>query len=281
MGVFTSVKLEKGEVIDDGDVIIPLIDLEYYQEYEDTFNPFLPYQWESTCFGMQLEAQSPHSTYAYAPGLLSLMNTHPTLNNVWRGAFEYDANVGGHRSESPSSGSMTPYWNSESIASSDVPAGSELFIDYGDDWLEQHQDEVTSECEYNDSSICVKQLESIGRCIDNIAVGESTLEFAERGAFAARDLTKNTIITGSPLIHIPHESLLYLYMIYHDDQLRENILDFNDMNGYQGVLNYCFSHSQTPMVLCPYGVGVNYINHHQDLANVKVAMDSKLDSQSK
>jgi hypothetical protein len=269
MGIFTSVKLKKEEVIDNGDVIIPLIDLEYYQEYEDTFNLFLPYLWESTCFGMQLEAQSPHSTYAYAPGLLSLMNTHRTLNNVWRGAFEYDASVGGHRSESPSSGSMTPYWNSQSIASTDIPAGTELFIDYGDDWLEQHQHEVQANVNIT-TSRSVKQLESIGRCIDNIAVGESTLEFAGRGAFATRDLAKDTIITGSPLIHIPHESLLYLYKIYHDDQLRENIIDFNDMNGFQGVLNYCFSHLQIPMVLCPYGVGVNYINHHQLLSNVKL-----------
>lgn len=46
--------------------------------------------------------------------------------------------------------------------------------------------------------------------------------------------------------------------------------DFEEHNGYQLVMNYCFSHPKTLMMLCPYGKGVNFINHNQTLASVKL-----------
>ena len=43
-----------------------------------------------------------------------------------------------------------------------------------------------------------------------------------------------------------------------------------DLVNKQIILNYCFSHPNTTVMLCPYGAGVNYINHNQTMANVKV-----------
>lgn len=40
--------------------------------------------------------------------------------------------------------------------------------------------------------------------------------------------------------------------------------------GQQLLLNYCFGHPESSMVLCPLGSGVNYINHNQTRANVRV-----------
>jgi hypothetical protein len=37
--------------------------------------------------------------------------------------------------------------------------------------------------------------------------------------------------------------------------------------GQQLLLNYCFSHPQTTVVVCPYGSGINYINHASNSAN--------------
>jgi hypothetical protein len=40
---------------------------------------------------------------------------------------------------------------------------------------------------------------------------------------------------------------------------------------YQLLLNYCYGNKdESSMLLCPYGPGVNYINHNQSLANVQV-----------
>lgn len=217
LGVFTSVPLTKGTVIDEGDVILPLVDLEYYQEYEDTFNPFLNYLWNAECFGMHYQAQSPHSTTTFAPGMLSLMNTLLDESTVERGDFEYDSYSGGHRLESPSSGSLTPWFRSQTIASTDIAAGSELFINYGSEWIESREgeDDITLEQEEAGTTtrLTLQQLQDTGRCMDNIISGESTLDFAGRGAFVTRDIPKDGIITGSPLIHVPYEALVSLRLL--------------------------------------------------------------------
>jgi hypothetical protein len=40
--------------------------------------------------------------------------------------------------------------------------------------------------------------------------------------------------------------------------------------GHQLWLNYCYGHPESTLLLCPYGGGVNYINHNKTLANVKI-----------
>jgi hypothetical protein len=90
------------------------------------------------------------------------------------------------------------------------------------------------------------------------------------GAFAKRDLPKGTVITGSPLIHFPNRSLMDMF-----DSMTSNagrlIRDVQKGPYSQQVLvNYCFGHPESTILLCPYGAGVNYINANRTLANVKL-----------
>jgi hypothetical protein len=41
------------------------------------------------------------------------------------------------------------------------------------------------------------------------------------------------------------------------------------VRGAQVLTNYCFGHTNSSLLLCPYGNGVNYINHNQTQANVR------------
>jgi hypothetical protein len=50
-----------------------------------------------------------------------------------------------------------------------------------------------------------------GRCIDHIRPGSSTLPQAGRGAFSVRDLPAGTVVTTSPLHHVPNESFMNMY----------------------------------------------------------------------
>jgi hypothetical protein len=36
------------------------------------------------------------------------------------------------------------------------------------------------------------------------------------------------------------------------------------------MLNYCYQHPQSTVLFCPYGSGINYINHHRERANVRI-----------
>jgi hypothetical protein len=112
-------------------------------------------------------------------------------------------------------------------------------------------------------------LEEYGKCFDHIRPGRSTLFQAGRGGFAVRPLAKGSIISGSPLLHLPHYKVFHIYEFQHDPAVGTWVRT-EKVIGQQIMLNYCFGHAQTTLLLCPYGAGVPYINHNQTLANVRV-----------
>lgn len=101
-----------------------------------------------------------------------------------------------------------------------------------------------------------------GRCIDHIIPKQSTLEGAGRGAFAKRFLPKGTILTASPLLPVRKHMLIPSSS---GDRSNRVTTPQQDL-----VLNYCFGAPASSLYLCPYSAGINYINHNQTLANVRV-----------
>jgi hypothetical protein len=97
-----------------------------------------------------------------------------------------------------------------------------------------------------------------------------TVGIISEGAFAKRDLPKGTIITASPLIHFPNRKIMDLFNIKPNSSGRQ----FRDVDrgpyGQQVLINYCFGHPESTILLCPYGAGANFINANRTLANVKV-----------
>jgi len=120
------------------------------------------------------------------------------------------------------------------------------------------------------ASRSIEWLNINGRCIDHIVGGLSTIEGAGHGAFTKRNIPKDTIVTGTPLIHFPSRKYfdLYDFQVCEDGRIVRNITD--GPYGQQLLINYCFDHPQSTFVLCPYGSGINYINHNKTRANVKV-----------
>jgi hypothetical protein len=124
-------------------------------------------------------------------------------------------------------------------------------------------------------------LQQNGRCIDHMRPGMSTIDQAGHGAFATRDLPIHTVITTSPLHHLPYQEFCNMYKFDLDEEHNrwnknvdgDNIGDDEPTStaGYQVLLNYCYSHAETTLLLCPYGAGINYINHQSGKkANVKI-----------
>jgi hypothetical protein len=98
-------------------------------------------------------------------------------------------------------------------------------------------------------------LQRNGKCMDHIVPGDSKLENAGHGAFAKRFLPKGTVISGSPLIHF-FEDLMDMYdLVYRNGTAtRRQPLK---KSGRQMMLNYCFGHDQSTLLLCPYGSGMS------------------------
>ena len=145
--------------------------------------------------------------------------------------------------------------------------------------------------------VSLEFLEKEGKCQDHIRPGISTIPHAGRGAFAARDLPKGTVVGYSPLIHIAVRGEQILEVVYngeshhgmdrfefrdvsHDeeedlDELIESASNYKNRYKKQDlVLNYSFGHRNSTLLLTPYGAMVNYINHKSandgDGPNVRV-----------
>eukprot|EP00980_Cylindrotheca_fusiformis_P002888 scaffold674_cov126-Cylindrotheca_fusiformis.AAC.27 len=356
IGVFTAVPLQSGENVGNGDVCIPIKDLEW--QNEDTeydimgfANPFADYVWYGDPLGMKQEIGPFQRISAFWPGLNAAVNCHPAMLNTERATPRYDNfDDSLHRSKDPSVGSFSPYHNGSSVVTHFIPAGGELFTSYGDRWFEMRLEKfppnfpVPSSFEQaqrflqrfkrhvkvpedqqlvydfiiheirnhiwtgsrflhalpNDfesvemalehglrslfqenATRSVDWLREHGACIDNILPGRSTISTAGRGAFAKRFLVKGSTITASPLIHMVNSEVLDMHQFYFD--MDAKTFAKAGKVAPQLVKNYCLGHNDTTILLCPYGSGVNYINHNQSLVNVRLAwpQDGTLNHEAK
>lgn len=124
----------------------------------------------------------------------------------------------------------------------------------------------------------VSWLEANGRCLDNNLVpGPSTIPHAGKGAFATQTLEEGDSIIPVPLMHIGHRKELDMYdLVSKREEEEDAVLVRKDgatakPTSSQLLLNYCFGHKGSNMLLFPFGSGFNYINHQSGgKANAKI-----------
>lgn len=100
-------------------------------------------------------------------------------------------------------------------------------------------------------------LEKNGRCLDNIRPEKSTIRQAGRGAFATRSIKKSEIITSMPLAHLRRR-----HVDLYDGDNTSNTEGRFWLEGKQQLINYCFGHPDSSLLLFPYSPVVNYVNHN-------------------
>jgi len=118
-------------------------------------------------------------------------------------------------------------------------------------------------------------LEENGLCMDNIKPGPSTIPYAGRGAFANRDIAEGGLVAPVPLIVIPDETVLDMHpveSIEFEGDVSMVIRENNEKVGIQLMMNYCWGHPRSTLLLFPAGAVVGYINHapSKDKVNAKM-----------
>jgi hypothetical protein len=320
LGVFAGVSMQPGQVFHVNDLAIPLIDYSTRSNFwtEASSTLLRDYVWELQAMGMDREA--PRGC-ALCPGVLAATNCFPPLTNIEGSRPEYQDDW-----SLSQRGAITLYSDYTVTATRYIPAGGELFLDYGDSWLlnrgmvqipqpddldaiqdllerfvaltshaseSLHQDlwKVLQSLPFSSSLTAVftflntshvhavaqnddwsgvyrsnttrsmAELQQHGTCMDQIYTGRSNLPEAGRGAFAARDFHENQVITTTPLIPILDEEVLF----------GNNDEDKDAIKRRQLLVNYCWGHEQSTLLLCPYSSGISYINHYNNSrANLKV-----------
>lgn len=352
LGVYTAQPLQRGERIVSADPVIPILDLEWHNGWFDfaSPNPFRNYVWSGRAVGMSFEVESFELVTAFWPGLDAAVNSHAAINNLRRSIPTIDADMNGrlHRSRDSSVGSFSPYVGGHTYVQEDVPAGGELFKNYGDEWffgrnytfpvasdypiaanlLERFYRTIPQEMQKSvyDHILAIRDiwdqprvlqalpdpweniqqmfatgnkirpddilqffrklqqpntirtldwLQEHGTCFDAMEMKNSRIPGAGRGAFARRSFRTDQIITTSPLLHFLDKEVFVMKNVQPDPNNPGQYL-YLEQIGKQLALNYCFSHKDTTLLLCPYGAGVNAINHGSlEEANVRVEWPEK------
>ena len=129
----------------------------------------------------------------------------------------------------------------------------------------------------------IEWLDENGMCLDHIVVrpisgrtnhhqqqhqhAKITTNNNERGAFARRSIRPGQMVAPAPLVHLSrrHTDMIYADMT---GGVPKTVL----WQGHQLLLNYCYGHPKSSLLLFPYSHGVNLINHPSNSQRANVGL---------
>jgi hypothetical protein len=169
--------------------------------------------------------------------------------------------------------------DARNLTSSDLRGSSNTsqYVDGAEIW-------TITDVRRRETTRSVEWLRQHGICGDHLAPGPSSVSpQAGRGAFATRTLPAGIVVAPMPLVHIANRSTLVMYPVVNVTsadadgsitgwhfQVNRTLPKASD----QLIINYCFGHRMSTLLLCPYGPMTGYINHaptHSDDPTVRTA----------
>lgn len=105
-------------------------------------------------------------------------------------------------------------------------------------------------------------LDQNGVCLaaGKLKVGSSEIKYAGRGLLATTHIGKDEVVLTSPLIAMREEDFT-IYKSDSDQVFVRNIIDKTTVVGKELLLNYAFTHPDSPLHLVPNAPLANFINH--------------------
>jgi len=124
----------------------------------------------------------------------------------------------------------------------------------------------------------VRELEDLysnGSCLDHLYVKSAPGK--GRGAFAKHSIPAGHVIAPLPLLHLSNRTILDMHRgTFVGDEYVPFVTD--PATHAQLLLNYCFGHDESTLLLCPYGVTSSAINH-DDAPNARLEWNEELSLQ--
>jgi len=148
----------------------------------------------------------------------------------------------------PLAGAATLYHHKQYYAHQPIRSGSEIFVDYGESSVVD-KSWYTQRPEIDEEPQDIGKLMRTGFCLDHIRPGPSAYG---QGAVATRFLPSGTVIAPLPVLAVNRTSL---------DMTVGTALPDRSRPHHQLLINYCFGHPDSTLLLYPYSPVSNYINH--------------------
>jgi SET domain len=212
------------------------------------------YFWTSASTDSSWDASSVDSLL---PGIGALANAHPALlDNVINGG------VAGRRRISygnASTGAFSHLVGHAFAASRDLSAGQELFAT----GLDLRREDLSRQFDYDEADYdnphkqSIDWLQQHGACLDRLQVQPSRAVPHQQGAFLKsnqRSFSQGEVLATLPVIALSREHMR-----------------LNSTSHQQLLLNYCYGHPESSLLLFPYSPVVNFVNHATNgTANVEI-----------
>lgn len=150
LGLYAGVDFQPNDLIPNPDIGIPIVDVaadhyrgeDLYALHRDVIAYLENIVWVGSFAGAAWEGN--HSSIVFTPGLGTLANHHTGMHNVdWvEGSVLLRSNDGVEQpgQPSPGRGAYTDYYNMTMKAIRYIPAGMELYANFGDVWDSPHDD---------------------------------------------------------------------------------------------------------------------------------------------
>ena len=110
----------------------------------------------------------------------------------------------------------------------------------------------------------VTWIQSNGVCFDSLFVDKSAIPNAGNGAMSKRSVEKGALIARMPLLQIIDKNVLSTSKVVIGNNKISH--DLNQVVGSQLLLNYCFGHKESPLLLCPTSNAI-FANHCNESFN--------------
>ena len=311
-GMYSAVTIPKNHPLTPlgGDLALHLIDVPTSDEQTPQLQKLKKYGYiqEAATSGHGGNYEGLGNVWSVLPGV-SMLGASPQHGrpNVWASIPENDE-ASHLRYQSPLAGSFALHYNltHQITVPGGVEGGDEVLVDRNG-WHRKRammlgSDSKIDDGNVKDTTVNVDDLFGSGTCLDNIYPGKSTNGHG-RGALASRLIPSGSIVAPVPVLPLPRAELKFLRLkewkkvnSFRKKMLKEKNGGVDDVRDdalpmppdlewrEQLMLNYCYGHEQSSVLLFPYGVFVNYINHAPSssessdgpVANVKLQWSERL-----
>ena len=126
---------------------------------------------------------------------------------------------------------------------------------------EEEEESTSSTTTLEETTKSLDWLQQHGYCVDVLQVGETDDDDDDEGAaFVTRAIRKGEIISPAPLLTLKRSDLEMYEFNQHEITYR-NALNFDRLTGQEELLNLCYGHADSELLLLPYSPGVSFIRH--------------------
>jgi hypothetical protein len=264
-GLFTGKKRSINEHVADPDVLVAVVDAN--KNEWSPLHDFLTGHGVLSKDGLPLEGQFLNDFFS--PGAGPLAYCSDEYANMKAASDSLKDYAGVHRFSDPTAGSFSYHHNFAFSAMRDLVEGEELAVPCSRETKHHADNEVKR------TGRPVEWLKQNGICLDSFSVAPSTLPGVGRGAFSKRAVEKDKVITSTPVVHFDRSQLEIVEQSTESDEkilgAHKHGIQYTDkVVGQQLLLNYCFGHPDSNILLLPYAPGVNIINHNSEKANAVI-----------